>query len=85
MYRCGICQKPFTSFKQIAVNSNIYGDYFVSVTPCCRSQNYSCLTWHSLSTVSGGSAGTFRQLSESEVVELALNWVFDFQKERTND
>lgn len=54
----------------------------MSVTPCCNSHSYSHISGLSLSTVSGGSAGTFRQLSADEAIELGLNWAIDFYKEQ---
>ena len=80
MYRCLICQKPFVSFKTIVDNDG-FGDYFVSVTPCCESHDHSQIEGYSFTTVSG-STGTFRQLSANEAIELGLNWAIDFYKEQ---
>lgn len=81
MYRCGICQKPFVSFKSIPV-SDTFGEYFMSVTPCCNSHSYSHISDYFLSIISGGSAETRIPLSANEATELGSNWAIDFCKEQ---
>ena len=81
MYRCLICQKPFVSFKAIAVSDDVYGEYSIEVTPCCESFSYSHLTGNSLTRVYGGSAMCFSAIGEDEQKEIALNWAIDFQKD----